>query len=140
MSTLNDVIVIKLKQWIESNGNLIPIEFDKELPFKPKRVFLVNNVPDKNPRGKHSHYKTKQIIACINGQITVTLHDGFNSAKYELYSGDSIYIPNLIWDEQIYHTPDTVLFSMCSTNYDTNDYIHDFNNFLKIKNKNNEKK
>ena len=59
--------------------------------------------------------KTKQIIACITGQITVTLHDGFKSAKYELYSGDSIYIPNLIWDEQIYHTPDTVLFSMCNT-------------------------
>ena len=27
-----------------------------------------------------------------------------------------------------------------NTNYDTNDYIHDFNDFLKIKNKNNEKK
>ena len=42
MTTLKDVILIKLKQWIESNGNLLPIEFDNQLLFKPKRTFFVN--------------------------------------------------------------------------------------------------
>lgn len=134
MVTLKDIILIKLKQWIESNGNLVPIEFDNKLLFKPKRVFFVNGVQDQEPRGKHAHYKTKQLLICANGKITVKLHDGLKEAKYILNSGDSIYVPNMIWDEQVYHTPDTVLVSLCNTHYNTSDYIHDFNKFLYLKN------
>lgn len=134
MITLDSVLLFRLRQFIEPNGNLIPIEFDKTIPFKPARTFFVCNVPDQSPRGKHAHHKTKQVLICLNGKITVTLHDGVNKKDYELNSGDSIYVPNLIWDEQIYHSNDTVLISLCSTHYDTNDYIHDFNEFLNIKN------
>lgn len=133
MTTLASVLTFRLRQFIEPNGNLLPIEFDKTIPFKPKRTFFVCNVPDQQIRGQHSHYKTKQLIVCLNGEITVMLHDGIVQKKYSLYSGDAIYIPNLIWDEQIYHSSDTVLISLCSTHYDTNDYIHNFNEFLTIK-------
>jgi len=133
MSTLDNVLLFRLRQFIEPNGNLLPIEFDKTIPFKPKRTFFVCNVADRQVRGQHAHYKTKQLIVCLNGEITVTLHDGIVQKKYSLYSGDAIYIPNLIWDEQIYHSSDTILISLCSTHYDINDYIHNFNEFLKIK-------
>ena len=134
MVTLEDVLVFRLKQLIETNGVLIPIEFDNTLPFKPKRTFFVTGVPDLSPRGKHAHHKTKQVLICLNGRINVRLHDGFNEQIYILNSGDSIYIPNLIWDEQSYETPDTVLISLCNTHYETSDYIHNFEDFLKIKN------
>jgi len=134
MVTLKDVILIKLKQFIEDNGNLIPIEFNNELLFKPKRSFFVTGVPDHQPRGKHAHYKTKQLIICVNGKITVKLHDGFKGESYVLNTGESIYVPNMIWDEQIYHTSDTVLVSLCSTHYDKTDYINDFDKFIKLKN------
>lgn len=133
MITLDHVLLFRSKQIIEDNGILIPVEFDNTIPFKPKRTFFVHNVPDLDPRGKHSHYKTKQVLICLNGKITVKLHDGIIEKFYELNSGDGIYIPNLIWDEQIYHTPETVLISLCNTHYDTNDYINDFNKFLNIK-------
>ena len=131
--TIDNVLLFRAKQIIEPNGILMPIEFDSTLQFKPKRSFFVYNVPDRNIRGKHAHFKTKQIITCLSGNITAIVKDGISSAEYILYPGDSIYIPNLIWDEQIYHSQDTVLFSLCSTHYDKNDYIHDFNEFLKIK-------
>ena len=134
MTTLNDVLIFRLRQYIEPNGNLLPIEFDKTIPFKPKRTFFVCNVSDKQIRGKHAHYKTKQLITCLNGEITIKLHDGVNEKEYSLSNGDAIYVPNLIWDEQIYHSIDTILISLCSTHYDINDYIHDFNEFLTIKN------
>ena len=133
MMTLDNVLTFRLRQFIEPNGNLLPIEFDKTIPFKPKRTFFVCNVLDHQIRGQHAHYKTKQLIVCLNGEITIMLHDGIVQKKYSLYSGDAIYIPNLIWDEQIYHSSDTVLISLCSTHYDTNDYIHNFNEFLTIK-------
>lgn len=133
MITLNDVFLFRTKQIIESNGILTPIEFDRTLPFKPKRTFFVYGVPDLNPRGLHAHYKTKQILICLRGNITTTLHDGIHKKSYELLPGDSIFIPNLIWDEQIYHTSDTILLSLCSTHYNTADYIHDFNKFVNLK-------
>jgi dTDP-4-dehydrorhamnose 3,5-epimerase-like enzyme len=133
MTSLDDVLFFKLKKVIESNGILIPIEFDNSLLFKPKRTFFVTNVPDKNTRGMHSHYETKQLLICLNGRIDIKLHDGFNEKVYELYNGDSLYVPNLIWDEQVYYTKETVLISLCNTNYNIKDYIQDFNAFLKIK-------
>lgn len=133
MITLDHVLLFRTKQFIEDNGILIPIEFDNTIPFKPKRTFFVYNVPDQLPRGKHAHYKTKQVLFCLNGKITVKLHDSISEKFYDLNSGDGIYIPNLIWDEQIYHSPETVLISLCSTYYNTKDYIHNFNEFLTIK-------
>jgi dTDP-4-dehydrorhamnose 3,5-epimerase-like enzyme len=133
-TTLNDVLFFKSKQLIEQNGNLIPIEFDNTLLFKPKRTFFIYNVSTKTPRGKHAHHKTKQILFCINGKITVILNDGKIENKYELESGDCIYIPHMIWDEQIYHSKETVLISLCNTHYNISDYIINFEEFKKLKN------
>lgn len=132
-TTLEDVLLFRMKQLIEDNGNLLPIELNSEIPFRVKRTFFVTDVPDKKPRGKHSHYKTKQLIVCLKGSIDVKLHDGVNGKIYKIKQGDGIYIPNLIWDEQIYNTKDTILVSLCSTHYTIEDYILDFDEFKKIK-------
>jgi len=133
MITIHDVLLFRAKQIIETNGILMPIEFDSTLQFKPKRTFFVYGVPDEDIRGKHAHYKTKQILTCLSGKITAIVKDGKNEMQHILNTGDSIYIPNLIWDEQIYHSKDTVLFSLCSTHYNKEDYISDFELFKKIK-------
>lgn len=133
MTTLDNVLLFRTKQIIEENGILTPIEFDNSLMFKPKRTFFVYGVPDLSPRGKHAHYKTKQVLVCLNGQITVSLHDGISSKDYILNPGDSLYVPNMIWDEQVYHSKESILFSICSTHYNTTDYIHNFNEFLQLK-------
>ena len=133
MITINDVLLFRAKQIIETNGILMPIEFDSTLQFKPKRTFFVYGVPNEDIRGKHAHYKTKQILTCLSGKLTAIVKDGTSKMEYILNTGDSIYIPNLIWDEQIYHSKDTVLFSLCSTHYNTSDYITDFELFKQIK-------
>jgi len=132
--TLDDVLLFRMKQLIEPNGTLMPVELNDEIPFEVKRTFFVTDVPDTNPRGMHSHYQAKQLIICLRGSIDVKLHDGKNEKIYEVTQGESIYIPNLIWDEQVYNSKDTILVSLCSTHYNTEDYIHDFEEFKKIKN------
>ena len=54
---------------------LAEIEFF-DLPFAPKRVFTVTNVPKNEIRGQHAHYETEQIFICTNGSILVGLDDG----------------------------------------------------------------
>ena len=135
--TLADVLLFRMKQLIEPNGTLMPVELNGEIPFEVKRTFFVTDVPDRNPRGMHSHFETKQLIICLKGSIDVRLHDGKKEKIYKIKQGEAIYIPNLIWDEQIYNSIETILVSLCSTHYNTEDYIHDFEQFKNLKNENN---
>ena len=45
----------------------------------------------------------------------------------------ALYIPELIWDEQIYQNEDSVLLVLSNTNYDPDDYIEDYEEFKNIK-------
>ena len=42
----------------------------------------------------------------------------------------------MIWDEQLYSTPDTVLLVLSNTKYDINDYIEDYEYYKELKNEN----
>ena len=74
-------MINQLNSFEDSRGSLLPIEFDS-LPFIPKRVFIVNNVPLNDIRGEHSHYKTKQLIVCTNGIVKVLLDNGLTKDEY----------------------------------------------------------
>ena len=78
-----------LKSVEDNRGSLLPIEFNT-LPFEPKRIFIVNNVPLNEIRGEHSHYVTKQLIVCTKGIVKVLLDDGLFINEYVLYKNQSI--------------------------------------------------
>jgi dTDP-4-dehydrorhamnose 3,5-epimerase-like enzyme len=123
-----------LKDWQtfeDEDGTLVPIEFSN-LPFKPQRIFYVANVPKGEERGLHAHYKTQQILTCIKGQILVRVHDGVSLTEHTLNPNESIFIDKLTWDSQVFLTGDDILLSICSTSYNKEDYIEDFNTFLKV--------
>ena len=134
MTTLDDVKKFTLKTFTEPDGKLTPIELDKDIPFEVKRMFYVYDVHDQNDRGKHSHYKTKQILIALNGKVTVICDDGKKRRNYVLNEPNkALYIPEMIWDEQIYVDKKTLLLVIANTNYNKDDYIEDYDNFLKLK-------
>ena len=45
----------------------------------------------------------------------------------------ALYIPEMIWDEQIYTSSDSVLLVLANTLYDTSDYIEDYEEFRRLK-------
>ena len=134
MKTIDDVKIFNLRSFKEGDGVLVPIESGYDIPFNIKRVFYVFNVNNQNDRGKHSHYKTKQILICLNGEVDVIVDDG-NKRKTitinDKFTG--IFIPEMIWDEQIYKTEDSLLMVLCDTHYDIDDYIEDYDTFKKLK-------
>jgi len=42
--TLADVLLFRMKQLIEPNGTLMPVELNGEIPFEVKRTFFVTDV------------------------------------------------------------------------------------------------
>lgn len=135
MRTIDDVKVIKWSAHIE-DGVLIPIEAEKQTPFKIKRLFYVFGVNSHSPRGKHAHHKTEQVLICLNGRIECTCKDAFDNEMTTVLNcpTKAIYIPEMIWDEQIYLSAESILLTLCSTMYDTEDYIHDYQQFKQIYN------
>jgi dTDP-4-dehydrorhamnose 3,5-epimerase-like enzyme len=123
----------KLSIFSDLRGDLIPVDFS-HFPFKPQRVFTVSNVPKNTIRGNHSHFETIQILICVSGTIEVILHDGISEKITTIRKGEFVLVDKLIWDSQKFLSEDSVLLVICSTEYDKNDYILDFDEFLKIKN------
>ena len=117
MITINDVKLIKLNTFLDSEGSLVPIEFDSTAPFEVKRVFYVYGVHNQNDRGKHSHYKTKQLLISINGVIDVKCDDGMGGVRtWKLNQPwKALYIPEMIWDEQVYNSKDSILLVLSNT-------------------------
>ena len=136
MITLDDVKLFNLRNFIEPDGNLVPIESKHDIPFDMKRIFYVYGVENQDDRGKHSHYKTKQVLICLNGEVKVVCDDGKNKQSYTLSKpNQALYIPEMIWDEQVYKSEDSVLLVLANTHYNTDDYIENYEEFVKLKEK-----
>ena len=138
MTTIADVKRINLKFFDEPDGRLAPVEFEKDVPFEVKRLFYVFGVHEQNDRGKHSHHKTKQLLISINGAVDVRCDDGMGGVRtWQLNQPwKALYIPEMIWDEQIYIDHNAVLLVLANTAYDPSDYIEDYEEFKMLKNEN----
>jgi dTDP-4-dehydrorhamnose 3,5-epimerase-like enzyme len=126
----------KLKVFNDHRGGyLMPFEFT-DLPFSPKRIFIINDVPKDGLRGGHAHYETQQILICVKGKILVILDHGDRIEEILIKSGETIFIDKYVWDSQKFLTGKDILCVLASTFYDINDYILDKEKFYKLKNRN----
>lgn len=116
-------------------GNLLPLEFEN-LPFSPKRIFTVTDVPKDGIRGQHAHYETQQILICVKGEIAVSIDDGIEEKESIITEGETFFIDKMVWDSQKFLTGEDIMLVICSTNYDIEDYIFDKSEFIDIVQKN----
>ncbi len=121
----------KLKAFKDQRGDLTPLEFS-ELPFFPRRLFIVKNCKRGIIRGEHAHYTTRQFLVCVKGIIKVVTHDGEKEDEEILLEGQTTLIEPYLWDYQQFMTGDDILLVVCSTSFNLNDYILAFDKFLEI--------
>jgi UDP-2-acetamido-3-amino-2,3-dideoxy-glucuronate N-acetyltransferase len=127
------VTLHRLKLIRDMRGDLSVGEFSRDVPFDPKRYFLVFNVPSEKTRGEHAHRKCHQFLVCIKGSCAIVVDDGHSRAEVMLDSPDKgIYLPPLIWGIQYKYSSDAVLLVYTSDFYDAADYIRDYSDFITI--------
>lgn len=118
-------------------GNLVVGECSKELPFKPKRIFMVYGVPSSKVRGAHAHKECHQFLLAAHGSVNVILDDGVQREEYTLSGPEiGIHIKPGVWGIQYKYTKNAVLLVLASHQYDSADYIRDYNEFIAWKGKN----
>ncbi len=117
----------------DMRGDLSVGEFIKDIPFQPKRYFLVFNVPSEETRGEHAHFKCHQFLLCVSGECTVVVDDGKKRVEVLLDApGKGIYIPALVWGIQYKYSSNAVLLVFASEYYEASDYIRNYAEFIAI--------
>ena len=101
MSSVAGVQLIGLRSAVDLRGRLLAAEIGSQLPFTPKRAFLVCEVPTAEVRGEHAHHTLEQVLICVHGELSVMVDDGRARAEFRLDGPDRcLYIPPRIWATQ----------------------------------------
>lgn len=134
MKTVYDASLIKLPAIHFRAGNISPIENNKHVPFDVKRVFYLYDIPGGESRGAHAHKECFQFLIAASGSFEVLMDDGNCQRQVALnrpYFG--LLIPPGIWASEINFSSGSVCLVLASHNYDPEDYIRDYQHFLKFR-------
>lgn len=126
-----DKLLYNMKKISDMRGDLTVGEFASDMPFVPKRYFIVYDVPSEKVRGQHAHKKCRQFLVCVKGSVKVAVDDGKTRSEYLLDSPEKgLFIPPMAWGAQYAYEKNTVLLVFASHPYDNEDYIRDYNEWL----------
>lgn len=117
----------------DERGMITICEGGKDIPFIPKRVFYIYKSTSDVVRGCHANRITDFVLINVAGKSKVKIMDGKgNEMIYSLNRPNTgIYIPHMVWKEMYDFSQDSVLLCLASEHYDPEEYIRDYDEFLK---------
>lgn len=130
---VREPFLIDLPKILDPRGNLSFIEEGKYLPFTMKRIYWIYDVPGGEHRGGHAFRKTEELIVAISGSFDVVLHSGEVKHVFQLnrsYYG--VYIPEMTWRMIDNFSTNSLALIISSTEYSVDDYIRDYDAYLKM--------
>jgi len=114
-------------------GFLIALEGNKEIPFDIKRIYYIYNVPKEIKRGFHAHKGLEQLLVCMSGSVKIKVDGGSEKKIIKLNNPNKgLYIGPGIWREMYDFGKNAVLLVLASECYNEEDYIRDYEEFLKM--------
>ena len=132
---------ITLERHHHENGNLTVVEDHNEVPFKIKRVYYLYDIPGGEERGGHAHKALYQLIVAISGSFTVNITDGKESKSITLNRPyEALLIVPGIWRTLDNFSSGSVCAVIASEHYDESDYIRNYDEFLLLTSKEQNKK
>lgn len=124
---------INFKEHIDVRGNLVALENSKDIYFPIKRIYYIYNVKDGEERGFHSHKDLEQVLISLGGSVKIRVKTNTEEEIYELNNpSEGLYIGPMVWREMFDFTPNTTLLVIASHEYDDNDYIRNYNEYIKL--------
>jgi len=116
----------------DERGQLIALEEFKDIPFSIKRIYYMYDTAEGVTRGYHAHKTLEQILVCIHGSCKIKLDNGKESKVISLekpYEG--LYVSSNMWREMYDFSPGAVLMVLASDFYKEEDYIRNYDEFLR---------
>ena len=125
--------LIEFPQKGDDRGHLVIVEGNRDIPFEIKRVFYIYGSDRDVIRGRHANYNTEFVLINVAGTSKVKLDDGTNQKIFSLdrpHTG--IFLPKMVWKDMYDFSEDSVLLVLASEHYDAEEYIRDYEQYLKV--------
>ncbi len=127
-----DITLIDLPKITDPRGNLTFAEAQGHVPFDVKRVYWVYDVPAGESRGGHAHKRLRQLVVALSGSFHVTLDNGRERTTVLLnHPWQALLIETGTWRTLDDFSSGAVCMVMASEHYEEDDYIYDYDEFLR---------
>lgn len=127
--------ILEFKDLGDERGKLVVVEGGSSIPFEIKRVFYIYGSDSTVIRGQHANRESEFVLINVAGKSKVRITNGVEEFVVELDKPmTGIYIPKMIWKDMYDFSRDSVLLVLASTHYDGNEYIRDYDEYLRIMN------
>lgn len=125
--------MLEFPQKGDERGHLVIVEGMQDVPFEIKRIFYIYGSDTSVVRGQHANRRTEFVLINVAGQSKVKVLDGKgNEAVFSLNRPHTgIYLPTMVWKDMYDFSPDSVLLVLASEHYDPDEYIRDYELFVK---------
>lgn len=125
--------IVELPKITDPRGNLSFIQDFSTIPFKIRRAYWIYDVPGGEVRHGHAFRKNTEIIIALSGSFDVVVSDKNRKEKtYHLCRGYyGLVVPAGNWRRLDNFSTNSVAFVLSSTLYDADDYIYDFERYLR---------
>lgn len=137
--SINNCRFITINNINDPRGNLNFIENgDGTLPFNFNRIYYLHNVPAGAVRGGHAHKNLHQFLICLSGSIEILIDDGTRQRDINLKDpNEGLYLCPMIWRDIRNFSSGSVCAVLASEAFSEDDYIRDYQYFLRATNENN---
>ena len=128
--------MIDLPKVEDPRGNLSFIEEENHVPFVIERVYWIYDVPGGQVRGGHAFKQQQELIMALSGSFDVVIDDGLKKTVFRLnrsYYG--LYIPAGFWRQMVEFSTNSLALVLSSTQFDENDYIRNYDEFIAGRNR-----
>ena len=121
-------------QTIETQNGKLSILEGNLLPFEIKRVYCIYDVPTASIRGFHAHKTLEQLLIALGGRIDVEMDNGQGDKEIHVLDSPqkTLYVGPLYWHTMAWKSSNTTLLVLASQEYNPDDYIRDYEEFVKF--------
>lgn len=133
MTDQTTIKLINFPKIEDPRGNLSFIEEESHIPFKIERCYWIYDVPGGQVRGGHAFRDQREVIIALSGSFDVVVDDGDSRQVYSLnrsYYG--LFIPAGYWRQMENFSTNSLALVLSSTPFNENDYIRNYEVFLKF--------
>lgn len=126
--------MLEFPQRGDERGHLVVVEGMKDVPFEIKRIFYIYGSDTDVIRGQNANKKSQFVLINVAGKSKVKVKDGLgNEAVFSLNRPHTgIYLPQMVWKDMYDFSEDSVLLVLSSEHYDPEEYIRNYDEFVKI--------
>ena len=132
MSIKDQYKILEFGDLGDERGKLVVVEGAMDIPFEIKRVFYIYGSDSSVIRGQHANRDSEVVLINVSGSSKGRVDNGFEEEIIELNRPRmGLYLPTMVWKDMYDFSEDSVLLVLANTHYDGNEYIRDYDEYLK---------